>query len=139
MELSDALTFVASHREGVLTTLRRDGRPQLSNILYLVGGGVIRISTTKSRAKTKNLGRDPRASLYVVGENFWTYVVLDAAAELSPVATDSHDAVVEDLVAMYREAQGEHPDWDEFRQAMVDDGRLVIRLHPEHAYGQLGQ
>ena len=58
----------------MLTTLRRDGRPQLSNIVYAVGGDdVIRVSVTADRAKTKNLARDPRASLYVLGDDFWAY------------------------------------------------------------------
>ena len=51
------------------------------------------------------------------------------------MAADPHDAVVDELVALYRAVGGEHPDWDEYRQAMVDDGRLVVRLRPERAYG----
>ena len=67
MELSDALAFARERHQGVLTTQKRDGRPQLSNIAYAVGDDdVIRISVTDSRAKTKNLRRDPRASLYLV-------------------------------------------------------------------------
>ena len=85
MDLTDALAFARTRREGALVTLKRDGRAQLSNILYLFGeDGVIRISVTNSRAKTANLRRDPRASLYVPGDTFWAYVVLDATAELSP-------------------------------------------------------
>lgn len=120
-------------------TVRRDGRPQLSNVLYGVGegGDTIRISVTDSRAKTRNLRRDPRASLYVVGETFWSYVVLDGTAELTPVAADPNDEVVDELVVMYRHVQGEHSDWDEYRQAMVDDRRLVVRFRPERAYGIL--
>ncbi len=139
MDLADALVFARQRRQGVLTTLHPDGRPQLSNILYLYGDdGEIRISVTDSRAKTRNLRRDPRASLYVPGDDFWTYVVLESQAGLSPVASGVDDEVVDELVDMYRRASGEHPDWDEFRQAMVDDGRLVVRLRPERAYGQLG-
>ena len=139
MDLSPALRFARSRREGVLVTLRRDGRPQLSNVLYGIGedGDTIRISVTDSRAKTRNLRRDPRASLYVVGETFWSYVVLDGAADLTPVAADPNDAVVDELVLMYRQAGGEHPDWDEYRQAMVEDQRLVVRLRPDRAYGIL--
>ena len=109
--------------QGTLVTLRSDGRPQLSNILYLAGPDhTARISVTDSRAKTTNLRRDPRASLHVTSKDFWSYVVLDGMVELSPVADTVHDRVVEELVAMYRQAQGEHPDWDEFRRAMVDRG-----------------
>lgn len=139
MDLGPALRFVRARREGVLVTVRRDGRPQLSNVLYGIGEDTdtIRISVTDSRAKTRNLRRDRRASLYVVGETFWSYVVLDGAAELTPAATDPDDEVVDELVLMYRHVQGEHSDWDEYRQAMVDDQRLVIRLQPERAYGIL--
>jgi PPOX class probable F420-dependent enzyme len=138
MELSQALDFVGAHRQGVLTTLRRDGRPQISNIIYTVDvASTIRISVTAPRAKTKNLERDPRASLYVCGDNFWAYAVVDGQAELSPVASDPADATVEELVTLYRELSGEHPDWDEYRRSMVTDRRLVVRIRPVTAYGML--
>ena len=79
MELDTALAFVADRKHGVLTTLKADGRPQLSNILYHVGDdGVIRISVTDGRAKTANLRRDPRASLHVTRDDFYAYVVIEA-------------------------------------------------------------
>jgi PPOX class probable F420-dependent enzyme len=138
MELDAALAFAADRHQGVLATVRRDGRPQLSNILYLLDEDrTARISVTDARAKTRNLRRDPRASLYVVGDTFWAYVVLDGTAELTPVAGEPGDAVVEELVAMYRQMRGEHPDWDEYRRAMVAEGRLVVRLRVEHAYGMI--
>jgi PPOX class probable F420-dependent enzyme len=138
MELTDALTFVGARKQGVLTTIRSNGRPQLSNILYLLGAdGVIRISVTDTRAKTGNLRRDPRASLYVLGDNFYQYVVVEAETELLPVATDPNDATVEALVDYYREALGEHPDWDEYRATMVSDQRLLLLLRPERAYGMV--
>jgi PPOX class probable F420-dependent enzyme len=137
MELSRALAFVADHRQGVLTTLRRDGRPQISNIVYGFDGTTARVSVTAERAKTKNLRRDPRASLYVCGDNFWAYAIVEGAAELSPVAADPADATVDELVALYRTLSGEHPDWDEYRRAMVNDHRLVVRITPTYAYGML--
>jgi PPOX class probable F420-dependent enzyme len=137
MELAEALAFVGARQQGVLTTIRANGRPQLSNILYIPGeDGLQRISVTETRAKTKNIRRDPRVSLYVLGDTFWQFVVVEATAELSPVAADPHDDTVEQLVAYYRAGRGEeHPDWDEFRATMVADGRLIVTLHPEHAYG----
>ncbi len=139
MELNDALAFVRDRNQGVLVTTKRDGRPQLSNITYVVGDdGVIRISVTASRAKTVNASRDPRVSLYVTRDDFWAYAVIEGRAELTPVATDPADATVEELVEYYRTARGEHPDWDDYRRVMVDDGRLVLRVHPERAYGMLG-
>src|SRR5208283_1336178 len=99
MDLTEALTFIRDRTQGVLTTIRANGRPQLSNILYVPGDeGMLRISVTDDRAKTKNLRRDPRASLYMLGDNFYQYVVLEAVAELSPVAAEPHDATVEALI-----------------------------------------
>ena len=84
MDLDAALTFARAHRNGVLVTLKADGRPQSSNIIHTVtDDGRIRISITADRAKYKNLVRDPRVSLHVNAEDFWSYVVLEADAELT--------------------------------------------------------
>jgi PPOX class probable F420-dependent enzyme len=136
MDLTEALSFVRDRRQGVLATIRANGRPQLSNIMYVPGDGdSFLISITDSRAKTRNLRRDPRASLYVLGDSFYQYVVIEAVAELTPVTTDPHDATADLLVEYYRTGSGEHPDWEEYRAAMVTDGRLILRLVPERAYG----
>ncbi|GAA1132487.1 PPOX class F420-dependent oxidoreductase [Nocardioides aquiterrae] len=138
METNRALEAARATHQSVLTTLRRDGRPQLSNVLHGVGeDGVIRISTTADRAKYANLRRTPWAALHVNGDSFWSYAVLEADAELSEVAADPHDATVEELVALYRQLSGEHDDWDEYRAAMVRDRRVVVRLRPTRAYGAL--
>jgi len=138
MELDTALSFVRDHRNGVLTTLKGDGRPQLSNITYWVtDDGTIVISATGGRAKSNNLQRDGRASLHVTSDDFWSYVVVEADAEVSPVAASPDDAVVDELVEYYRTLSGEHPDWAEYRRAMVADSRLVLRLRPTYAYGML--
>ena len=129
------LDLVADKHQGVLVTIKRDGRPQLSNIAYALRDGVVRISVTDDRAKTRNLRRDPRASLYVVRDDFWSYAVVEGDAELSPVAEDQHDATVEELVELYRDVNGEHPDWDDYRAAMVNDRRLVVRLPIGRVYG----
>ena len=136
MELAEALEFVRAHKNGVLATIRANGRPQLSNILYVPGAdGLLRVSITDSRAKTINMRRDPRVSLYVPGDNFWQYIVVEGTAELTPVAADPTDDTVEQLVAYYRAGNGEHSDWDDFRATMVADGRLIAAVHPERAYG----
>ena len=137
MELAAALDFVAPRRQGVLTTIRANGRPQLSNILFALDDGELQISITDDRAKTKNLRRDPRASLYVVGDDFWSYLVLECRSVLSPVASAPDDPTVEELVALYRNLQGEHPDWDEYRRVMVEQRRVVAHLAPERAYGMV--
>lgn len=136
MELTEGLDAAATQQLGVLVTLKRDGRPQMSNIMYGIrDGGAFRISATDGRAKTNNLRRDPRASLYVGRRDGWAYVVIEGEAELSEVAEAPDDAVVDELVDLYRSLQGEHPNWDEFRRAMVAERRLVIRLRAERAYG----
>jgi PPOX class probable F420-dependent enzyme len=137
MDLTAALDFARTRRQGVLITLKADGRPQSSNIVYSIDGDTARISITEGRAKTANLRRDRRASLHVNRDDFWAYVVLEGDADLTPVAADPGDATVEELVGLYRAVQGEHPDWDDFRRAMVADRRLVVRLRPTHAYGML--
>jgi len=139
MDLDTALAFAREHRRGVLTTQRRNGRPQLSNVTHVLGDdGVIRISITADRAKYANLVREPWAALHVTSEDFWSWVVLEGPVELSEIAAAPDDATVEELVNYYRAGAGEHPDWDEFRATMVRDRRVVARLRPDHAYGQLG-
>jgi PPOX class probable F420-dependent enzyme len=136
MDLDHALSFVGERNRGVLATVKGDGRPQLSNIMYALGDdGLIRISVTADRAKTANLRRDPRASLHVTTDDFWAYVVVEGDVELTPVAEAPDDATVEELIALYRHLQGEHDDWDDYRRAMVDDRRLVARIRPARAYG----
>ncbi|GAB2646887.1 PPOX class F420-dependent oxidoreductase [Nocardia goodfellowii] len=138
MDLSDAVDFARTARRSVLTTIRRNGRPQLSNVLHLVGDdGVIRISITADRAKYHNLRRDPWAALHVTRDDFFAYAVLEGTVELTPVAENPDDATVEELVAYYREATGEHPDWDEYRRAMVGERRVLARFTPANAYGML--
>ena len=139
MDLPEALTFIRDRKQGVLATIRANGRPQLSNILFApADDDTFHISVTDGRAKTANLRRDPRASLYVLGDSFWQYAVVDGLVEITPVAADPHDDTVEKLVALYRAGRGEeHPDWDEFRAAMVADRRLVLIFRPERAYGIL--
>lgn len=140
MDTTAALAYAETINRGVLATIKADGRPQLSNIMFAVGDdGVVRISVTDSRAKTANVRRDDRVCLHVTASDFWSYVVLEGEAELSPVAASPDDATVDALVHLYRDLQGEHPDWDEYRSAMVADGRLVLSIRPTHAYGSLPQ
>jgi PPOX class probable F420-dependent enzyme len=133
------LAFVAENRWGVLATVKRNGRPQLSNVGYAYDAdqGIVRVSVTADRAKTKNLAADPRVTLHVASKDFWTWVAVEGVAELTPVAADPHDATVDELVTYYRGIAGEHENWEAYRAAMVADRRLVVRLRPEHTYGQL--
>jgi len=132
-------TFLAGRTLGTLATIKRDGRPQLSTVAfrYDPGSRAISVSVTDGRAKTANLRRDPRASVHATSEDGWTYVVAEGAADLSPVAKAPDDDTVDSLVALYRSLRGEHPDWDEFRRAMVDEGRLLLRIHVDRVYGSV--
>ncbi len=133
------LTFVAGQAWGVLAAVQPDGRPHLSNVGYSYDPErrLFRISVTDGRAKTRHLRADPRVTLHVASKDFWTWVAVEGTAELTPVAADPQDATADELVAYYRGISGEHPDWDEYRTAMVTDRRLVVRFSPEHTYGQL--
>jgi PPOX class probable F420-dependent enzyme len=138
MELTDALAFAAQHQQAVLTTIRSSGRPQLSNVNYHLGvDGVLRFSITADRAKYRNLVREPWACAHITQPDFWAYVVLEADVSLSEVAAAPDDAAVEELITLYRDVNGEHPDWDDYRAAMVRDQRVVLRLTPTRAYGML--
>ena len=138
MEIEKALAAARARHQSVLTTIKRDGRPQLSNVLHGVDQqGVIRVSTTTDRAKYANLRRTPWAALHVDGESFWSYAVLEGDVEVSDVAADPADATVDELVELYRALQGEHEDWEDYRAAMVRDRRVVVRIRPTHAYGTL--
>jgi PPOX class probable F420-dependent enzyme len=129
--------LIGAHSLGVLATLKRDGRAQLSNIAYGwdADTATVSISVTDSRAKTRNLRRDPRVSLHVSTPDGSSYAVAEGVARLTAVAADPHDEAVESLVALYRAVQGEHPSWEEFRAAMVAEGRLVVSFTVEHVYG----
>jgi uncharacterized protein len=131
------LAVISGNSLGVLATIKRDGRPQLSNVSYYFDPRttVIEVSITEPRAKTRNLRRDPRASMLVTCDDGWSYAVGEGTAELSPPATDPHDDTVEGLIALYRNIAGEHPDWDDYRRAMVTDRRVLMRMPISHLYG----
>lgn len=137
----DLAAVVRERNLGVLATIKRDGRPQLSNVNYCYDPGLdlVRVSVVDGRAKVANLRRDPRASLMVSSVNGWSYTVLEGTVTFSEVAAAPDDAAVEELVEIYRLIAGEHPDWEDYRRAMVEDHRLVARLHVERAYGIPGR
>jgi PPOX class probable F420-dependent enzyme len=139
MDLDLALAAARANHQSVLTTIRRDGLPQLSNVLHALGDdGVIRVSTTADRAKYHNVVRQPWAAVHVDGDSFWSYAVLEGEVTLSDVAADVDDATVAELVELYRAISGkEHPDWDDYRRTMVTDRRVVVRITPTRAYGAL--
>ena len=137
MDLDDALAIAGGTNRSILITIRPNGLPHATNVLHHLGDdGLVRISITAERVKYRNLLGRPWSALHVAGQNFWNYVVIEGEASLSEPAADRHDDTVEELVTLYRNLSGEHPDWDEYRAAMVSDRRVVVRVLPTHAYGQ---
>ena len=131
------LALIADNSLGVLATIKRDGRPQLSHVTYHLDPQrlTVEMSITESRAKTRNLRRDPRASLLVSSDDGWAYAVAEGDAVLSAAAADPDDDTVEALVGLYSRIAGEHPDWDDYRRAMVTERRVMLRLPVTHLYG----
>jgi PPOX class probable F420-dependent enzyme len=131
------LAVISNNSLGVLATIKRDGRPQLSNVSYHFDPRklTIQASLTEPRAKTRNLRRDERASLHVTCDDGWSYAVADGNVILTPPAASEDDDTVEALVALYRNIAGEHPDWDDYRRTMVVDRRVVMTLSISHLYG----
>jgi PPOX class probable F420-dependent enzyme len=122
------LDFARPRHRGILTTVRRDGRPQLSPVsMGIDADGRVVVSTYPDRAKARNLRRDPRASVCVLSDDFdGAWVQVDGTAEV----LDLPDAL-EPLVDYYRAIAGEHPDWDEYREAMRRQGKSLIRITVE--------
>ena len=135
MELQKALSWAAQRSSGVLITLRRDGRAQSSDIAYAMIDGLPTISVTADRAKTANMRRDPRVVLHISEPSSYSYLSIDATATLTPVTEDPHDATADLLVEYYESLRGPHPDWEEYRAAMVADRRLVAVLGPQSVVG----
>jgi PPOX class probable F420-dependent enzyme len=131
------LDLIADHDQGVLATIKADGRPQLSNVNYAFDrvNGVLRSSITAGRAKYFNLLRDPRACFHVDTADGWTYAVAEGVAQLTAPAAAEDDSTVEALIDLYRDISGEHPDWSEYRRVMVADRRVVLTLPIDRVYG----
>jgi PPOX class probable F420-dependent enzyme len=131
MDLEDARAFVRDHNSNaVLSTLRKDGTPQLSPINVAVDAeGRFVISSRETAFKVKNLRRDPRAWLCVLNDAFYgRWIFLEGTVDVLSLP----DAM-EPLVDYYRTLSGEHPDWDDYRAAMVRDQRCVIRVSATRA------
>lgn len=138
MELDDARAFLTGRAQAVVAVVDDDGFPHVTRIVYNLGDDdVVRISITDGRVKARHLRARPRATLHVRGDDDWHWVSVVADVELSPVATDPDDEVVTELLRTYEAVAGPHEDPADFRRAMVDDRRLVLRLHPRRVYGQL--
>jgi PPOX class probable F420-dependent enzyme len=134
----DPRALLAESRLGVLATIKASGLPQLSPVTpyYDPEAERIYVSITDSRAKTANLRRDPRAALEVTRADGRAWATAEGGVELIGPGTDPDGPEVEALVDYYRRAAGEHPDWDEYRQVMVADRRVLMVLNVDRVYGQ---
>ena len=130
MTPDEAREFVRDNHQAVLATFRRDGRPQLSPVAAGIDDqGRIEISSRETAMKVKNLRRDPRISLCLLGPHWYAqWGQVEGTAEIvdQPEALDL-------LVDYYRRISGEHPDWDEYRQAMIDEQRVLVRFAIDRA------
>ena len=123
MDTGRAADFMRAHHRAVLATSRSDGRPQLSPVSCTVDDkGRVLVSTRETALKTRNLRRRPQASLCVFTDNFFgEWVQVEGDVEIIPLP-DAMDL----LVDYYRRISGEHPDWDDYRAAMVRDKRVIV-------------
>lgn len=139
MELSDAMAWAGDRKTAVLITIRSDGRPQSSDITYVVDADdSVVISLTDGRAKTANIRRDPRVVLHITEPSSWSYLSLDGTIELTEVARSIDDETTDALVDYYERAAGKpHPDWADYRKSMVAEGRLLARFTPHAVVGQI--
>jgi PPOX class probable F420-dependent enzyme len=124
----ELLEFLRTRHQVIVITTRQDGRPQASPVTCGVdGAGRIVIATYPERAKIRNARRDPRVSVIVLSDDFGgPWVQVDGSAEVLDVPE-----AVEPLVEYYRSISGEHPDWTEYREAMVKQGKSLLRVTPE--------
>jgi PPOX class probable F420-dependent enzyme len=126
VDLAGLVRFADGKHHLVLATTRRDGRPQLSPVTGVVtSAGDVLISTYPQRAKARNIRRNAHVSVLVMGDFDGAWVQIDGDAEV----VDMPDAA-DGLVEYFRAISGEHPDWDEYRQAMADQGKTLIRITP---------
>ncbi|MFB4279255.1 MULTISPECIES: PPOX class F420-dependent oxidoreductase [unclassified Nonomuraea] len=126
MDLDTALGFLRSNHHAVLLTRHPDGRPQMSPVTVGVQDGHVVISTRETAIKVRNLRRDPQVSLCVFTDRFFgEWIQVDGTAEVV-----SLPEAMEHLVTYYRDISGEHPDWEDYRAAMVRDRRVIVRVTP---------
>lgn len=134
LALAEGFAFAADVQNGIIITLRKDGRPQSSDVHHAVLNDTIVFSVLPTRAKVFNIERDPRVIYHISHEG--SYLSFDGTAAVSPIATETHGPAMDTLIDAYvAVAKNEHPDWDEFRQAMIDQRRRVITVTPTSVVG----
>jgi PPOX class probable F420-dependent enzyme len=128
--------WLTRHHQAVLITLRADGSAQSSNVLTAFDGDVFRVSVTAGRAKTRNLARDPRAIMHVLGDNFWSYASVACSGRLGTVSTRAGDQAGQDLLRLFNDtSEAPHPNPQEFFDVQVGEQRLLLSLSAESISG----
>ena len=127
VDVADVLEFVRNNHRAVVATLRKDGSPQLTPITVGIDDGKIIISSRETAMKVKHLRRNPYLWLTLLNDGFFGEFY---QAE-GPVEIVSLPDAMEGLIEYYRGISGEHPDWDDYRAAMVRDQRVLLRVTPE--------
>jgi len=130
MNKVEALQYLKENHRGVLATVKKDGRPQLSNIGYLYDtDGLVKISTTADRFKARNIQRDPQVSMVAQGPNWYEYIVVEGTATVGP------EGQLAELRHLYEGIAGKpHPNWAEYDAAMLNDHRVIISITIEKIY-----
>jgi PPOX class probable F420-dependent enzyme len=130
MNRAQAIQYLKENHRGVLATVKKDGRPQLSNIAYLYDpAGEIKISTTSDRFKAHNIKRNPQVSMLAQGDNWYQYLVVEGTA------TVSQEGQLAELRRVYEGITGKpHPNWQEYDEAMLRDHRVIITIKIEKMY-----
>ena len=127
---AEAVEFLQRHRQAILATIGKDGRPQMSNVLAAYRDGQLLVSTTETTAKYRNLARDPRATLLVLGDSFWQYLVVGGTASFTHLP-QAHQPLRE----YYELAAGKpHDDWEEYDRAMVAEKRVLVSVSVDTMY-----
>lgn len=127
--------FISSNDKAVLSTFRRSGQAQLSIVVVGAHEDGAAFTTTENRSKLLNLRRDPRCSLLVSQDSWWGFVVLEGAARILAADNTDPEELRQAFRDVYRSISGEHPDWDEYDRAMVEDRRAVVIVAPDQIYG----
>jgi PPOX class probable F420-dependent enzyme len=125
MDIDEGIGFVRANHHAVLATLKQDGAPQLTPVTAGVDAdGRVVISTRQTAYKVRHVRRDPRVWLCAFPDGFYgRWAQLDGTAEIIELP-----AAMDGLISYYRDISGEHPDWDDYRAAMVRDQRVLLRV-----------
>ena len=138
MNISDASKFLQNNHDAVLTTFRRDGAAQMSIVTVGALEDGVAFTTTEGRAKLHNLVRNHRCSILVSGSSWRPYLVLEGSAQIISQNNHDRESWLHTLRKIYVSASGQdHPNWNEYDEAMIKDKRVGVKIVAEKLYGRL--